>query len=345
MFSEDKRERMSGAPPAKPWQVSRERERGNAPPTSLEVSQVAQQAAASQAANLETSGAVGADLGIPRGDDGINATTSYGQGYGSAFGGTGMFGGGYGSSMYGGGYGSSMYGSSMYGSSMYDAGSPLSQSRSARARTDNSFQLFSSRGGSMYGSGYGGYGGGYGGYSGGMMSGMMSGYGGGGMYGNRYGGYGMMNGMQGMQGMNGMNGGPPAPPSGWQTLLRLLHAAMDIFGRITFLVDENVHALNFFISAVLMLVDRSGSLYAEMARFVLRMLGFKIPAHLRPQPPPQMNPHMMNNQQMMGGQQMMATPPMSGTSGAGVPSAGAAGEKLDSFWPTTSGGSKTPTVD
>ena len=136
LFSEDKRERMSGAPPAKPWQVSRERERGNAPPTSLEVSQVAQQAAASQAANLETSGAVGADLGIPRGDDGINATTSYGQGYGSAFGGTGMFGGGYGSSMYGGGYGSSMYGSSMYGSSMYDAGSPLSQSRSARARTD-----------------------------------------------------------------------------------------------------------------------------------------------------------------------------------------------------------------
>ena len=92
------------------------------------------------------------------------------------------------------------------------------------------------------------------------MSGMMSGYGGGGMYGNRYGGYGMMNGMQGMQGMNGMNGGPPAPPSGWQTLLRLLHAAMDIFGRITFLVDENVHALNFFISAVLILLLHFGIL-------------------------------------------------------------------------------------
>jgi len=161
----------------------------------------------------------------------------------------------------------------------------------------------------------------------------------------------------GMGGMNPqMQGGPPAPPSGWQTLLRLLHTVMDLFGRITFLVDENVHALNFFISAVLMLVDRSGSLYAELARFVLRMLGFKIPKSLRPPPPPQMGP---NGQMMPPGMNppgMAGMPGMqaanannssnananngastsnTGTAAASTSSgsAGAAGKDLNSFWP------------
>ena len=90
---------MSGAPPAKPWQISR----GNATPTSVEVTQVAQQAAATQAqTNPEAAE-------LARGDDAADATTSYGaqRQYGSAFGGTGgMYGGG----GYGAGYGSSMYG-------------------------------------------------------------------------------------------------------------------------------------------------------------------------------------------------------------------------------------------
>merc|ERR1711884_754749 len=126
--------------------------------------------------------------------------------------------------------------------------------------------------------------------------------------------------MGGMQG--GMQAGPPAPPSGWQTLLRLLHTVMDLFGRITFLVDENVHALNFFISAVLMLVDRSGSLYAELARFVLRMLGIKIPKSLRPPQPPQgpMGPNGMP----MNPMNPMGTPGQSGFGPAGSMSAATA---------------------
>ena len=103
---------MSGAPPAKPWQISR----GNATPTSVEVTQVAQQAAATQAqTNPEAAE-------LARGDDAADATTSYGaqRQYGSAFGGTGgMYGGG----GYGAGYGSSMYGSSMYGGGYGGCGS------------------------------------------------------------------------------------------------------------------------------------------------------------------------------------------------------------------------------
>ena len=157
-------------------------------------------------------------------------------------------------------------------------------------------------------------------YGGGMYGGGMygGGYGGmGGMYGGGYGMGGMgMGGMGGMYGgmQPGMQGGPPAPPSGWQTLLRLLHTVMDLFGRITFLVDENVHALNFFISAVLMLVDRSGSLYAELARFILRMLGIKIPKSLRPPPPPpQMNGAMNGGMGGMG----MGMGGMNGMGGVG----------------------------
>jgi len=51
-------------------------------------------------------------------------------------------------------------------------------------------------------------------------------------------------------------------------------------------MDENVHAVNILISGVLMLFDRGGSLYAEVARFVLRLLGFRIPPGLQPVPPP-----------------------------------------------------------
>jgi len=80
--------------------------------------------------------------------------------------------------------------------------------------------------------------------------------------------------------MGGMPGGPwdpsmgppPAPPTAWQTLLAGVNGVMHFFGRLSFLVDENAHAVHFFISALLQLLDRAGSLYAELARFVLRIL-------------------------------------------------------------------------
>jgi peroxin-13 len=37
-------------------------------------------------------------------------------------------------------------------------------------------------------------------------------------------------------------------------------------------VDENAHAVHFFVSALLQMLDRAGSLYGELARFVLRIL-------------------------------------------------------------------------
>lgn len=94
-----------------------------------------------------------------------------------------------------------------------------------------------------------------------------------------------MGGMGGMGGMYGPGGGmgpngpydpsmgpPPAPPSAWQTLLSSINGVMMFFGRLSFLVDENAHAVHFFISALLQLLDRAGSLYAEVARFILRVL-------------------------------------------------------------------------
>lgn len=111
-------------------------------------------------------------------------------------------------------------------------------------------------------------------------------YGGGGMY-NRYGGYGMNGGYGGMMGgpygggpwdpndPNGPGGPPAGPPSFWQSMLRVLHGVVNFFGRISMLVDENTQAFHFFITALLQLADRAGMLYGELARFVLRILGFR----------------------------------------------------------------------
>ncbi|CAM6085687.1 unnamed protein product [Calypogeia fissa] len=165
--------------------------------------------------------------------------TGYGTGAMSSYG-------GYGGGMYGGGLGSSTYGGGMYGggvgSSMYG----------------------SSFGGGMYGSRYGGYGGGMGGL------GYGGGYGGYGM-GNMGGGYGM-----GPGGDPNFPGGPPQPPNFWQNLLQGLSGVMQFFGRLAMLVNENTQAFHFFISALLQLCDRAGSLYGELARFVLRVLGFRM---------------------------------------------------------------------
>ncbi|CAG9460024.1 unnamed protein product [Pedinophyceae sp. YPF-701] len=151
--------------------------------------------------------------------------------------------------------------------------------------------------GGMYGGynrmGYGSYGGGYGGLGG---YGGYGGYGSG--YGSGYGGYGMGTGMgMGMgMGLGGMGPGmgpmdpndpmaPAQPPPAWQHALRALHGVVSFFGRISFLVDENTQAIHFFITALLQLLDRCGSLYSELARFVLRLLGFRTPARKAPPAP------------------------------------------------------------
>ncbi len=42
-------------------------------------------------------------------------------------------------------------------------------------------------------------------------------------------------------------------------MLRGLHGVVTFFSRISFLVDENTHAVHFFISALLQLLDRCAS--------------------------------------------------------------------------------------
>ncbi|XP_020096613.1 peroxisomal membrane protein 13-like isoform X1 [Ananas comosus] len=142
-----------------------------------------------------------------------------------------------------GGYGSGMYGSGGYGGGSYGSG------------------LYGS---SMY-SGYGGLYGNTGMYSGGMYN---SGFGG------PMGGYGMgMGGPYNNQDPN--NPGPPSPPGFWMSFLRVMHGVVNFFGRIAMLIDQNTQAFHMFMSALLQLFDRSGLLYGELARFVLRILGVK----------------------------------------------------------------------
>ncbi|XP_061962574.1 peroxisomal membrane protein 13-like [Populus nigra] len=138
--------------------------------------------------------------------------------------------------------------------------------------------------GGMYGSSYGGAGG----YSGGMYgnSSYRGGYGGmynGGMYGGGLGGglggpmggYGVGMGPCGDQDPNNPFGAPPSPPSFWVSFLRVMQGVVNVFGRISFLIDQNTQAFHMFMSALLQLFDRTGLLYGELARFALRLLGIK----------------------------------------------------------------------
>lgn len=166
---------------------------------------------------------------------------------------------------YGGGYGAGgMYGSS-YGGGMYNNSSSMYNSTGMYGNA--------SRGG-MGGYGAGGYG--VGGYSGGAYG--SGGYGG-------YGGYGY-NGVAGVPPGMPPPGHPPGGPgqpgnllegakSKWQVFMQSLHNLMNFFGRISFLMDENAHAVHFFITALLQLLDRASFLWGEVARFVLRVLGYK----------------------------------------------------------------------
>jgi peroxin-13 len=70
---------------------------------------------------------------------------------------------------------------------------------------------------------------------------------------------------------------PPPGRTKWQMTLDSLHGLMTFFGRISFLMDENAHAVHFFITALLQLLDRASFLWGEVARFVLRLLGYKRP--------------------------------------------------------------------
>ncbi|KAJ0014598.1 hypothetical protein Pint_19593 [Pistacia integerrima] len=179
----------------------------------------------------------------------------------------------YGSNSYG-GYGSALNYNSGLGSGMYGS--------------------YSGLGGGMYGNGM--YRGGYGGLNGsGMYGGGM--YNGG--FGGPMGGYGVgMGGPYGVQDPNNPHGGPSSPPGFWISLLRVTQGVVNVFGRISILIYENTEAFNMFMTAILQLAissshsygsfysidfvltglvlfDRTGSLYGELARFVLRILGIK----------------------------------------------------------------------
>ena len=113
----------------------------------------------------------------------------------------------------------------------------------------------------------------YGGYRGGAYGNSMYG---GGMYG------------QPPMGPYGPGGPPPgAPPlTGWQALMHSLSSVVHLFGKISFLVDENTQALHFFIMSLLQLLDRGGHLYGEMSRILLKAMGYPVP----PRPPQQFGP-------------------------------------------------------
>ncbi|XP_047317535.1 peroxisomal membrane protein 13-like isoform X2 [Impatiens glandulifera] len=169
-------------------------------------------------------------------------STTYGGGYGSTM----NYSSGYGSGLSGSYGGGGMYGGGMYGNSMYNRG------------------------------GYGGsslYGGGSGMYGGGGM--YNSGFGG-----QMGGGYGMGMGAgdpYGNQDPNNPYGGPPSPPGFWISFLRVMEGVVNFFGRVAMLIDQNTQAFHMFMSALLQLCDRSGMLYGELARFVLRLLGVRTP--------------------------------------------------------------------
>ncbi|XP_004486871.1 peroxisomal membrane protein 13 isoform X2 [Cicer arietinum] len=161
-------------------------------------------------------------------------------GYGSTMNYNSGYGSGLYGSSYGGGLGGGMYGGGMYGSSMYNRGG---------------------YGGGLYGSS-GMYGGGM--YNSGLGGPMGGGYGMGGV-----GPYG------GDQDPNNPYGAPPSPPGFWISVMRVMQGVVNFFGRISILIDQNTQAFHLFMTALLQLFDRSGVLYGELARFVLRLLGVR----------------------------------------------------------------------
>ncbi|KAL0390316.1 UNVERIFIED_CONTAM: Peroxisomal membrane protein 13 [Sesamum calycinum] len=79
----------------------------------------------------------------------------------------------------------------------------------------------------------------------------------------------------GDQDPNNPFGAPPSPPGFWISLMRVMQGVVTFFGRVAMLIDQNTQAFHMFMTALLQLFDRSGMLYGELARFVLRILGVK----------------------------------------------------------------------
>ncbi|ESR56175.1 hypothetical protein CICLE_v10021425mg [Citrus x clementina] len=194
------------------------------------------------------------------GSTSYGTTNNYG-GYGSTM----NYNSSLGSGMYG-SYGGGTYGGGLYGGGMY--------------------------GNSMYRGGYGGLYGSSGMYGGGMYN---SGFGG------PMGGYGMGMGgpYGGAQDPNDPYGAPSSPPGFWISALRVMQGVVNFFGRISILIDQNTQAFHLFMTALLQLFDRSGMLYGELARFVLRLLGIKTkPKKVNgPNGPPLPGPNNMHGNQ------------------------------------------------
>ncbi|KAL6989570.1 Peroxisomal membrane protein PAS20 [Sarracenia purpurea var. burkii] len=73
-----------------------------------------------------------------------------------------------------------------------------------------------------------------------------------------------------------------------------MEGVVTFFGRIAVLIGQNTQAFHMFITALLQLLDRSGVLYGELARFVLRLLGIRTKPK-KVQPPGSHNPHGRQN--------------------------------------------------
>ncbi|XAR58803.1 hypothetical protein NMG60_11014351 [Bertholletia excelsa] len=205
------------------------------------------------------------------------------QTYGSTYGGYGSglnYNSGYGTGLYGGSYGGigGSYGGGLYGNSMFRGG-------------------------------YGGLYGGSGMYGGGMYNGG---------FGGPVGGYGMgMGGPYGNQDPNNPFGGPPSPPGFWISFLRVMEGVVGFFGRIAILIDQNTQAFHMFITALLQLFDRSGLLYGELARFVLRLLGIRTKPKMVQPPQPGLPPGLPpGSHNLHDGQNYIEGPSKAAPSGA-----------------------------
>ncbi|KAJ0234080.1 Peroxisomal membrane protein 13 [Hirschfeldia incana] len=224
---------------------------------------------------------------------------------------------------------------------------PWEQQQSTYGGYGSNLGMNSGYGSGAYGSGLGGYGSSYGGgmYGGSSMynrGGMYGGGGGGGslygssgMYGGSFGGgYGMGMGTGMGMGMSPYGGQdpndpfnqPPSPPGFWISFLRVMQGAVNFFGRVAMLIDQNTQAFHMFMSALLQLFDRGGMLYGELARFVLRMLGVRT------------KPRKMQQPQGPNGQPLPHQPHgnnpnyIEGPKAAAAPGGGGGGGGWDNVW-------------
>ncbi|KAD3067780.1 hypothetical protein R6Q59_018218 [Mikania micrantha] len=251
-----------GGPPPKPWERAGGTSSGPAPfkpPSPGSTSDVVDASGTANPGEIvptnDTTSAINRNtLGRPVPSRPWEQQQTYGgAGYGSSLG----YNSGYGAGGYGSYGGMGSYNSGLYGNSMYRGG----------------------YGGGMYGGGM---------YGGGMYGGGMYG---GGMYNSGYGmgmgmGMGGPGGPYGEEDPNNPFGAPSQPPGFWISLMRVMQGFVTFFGRVAMLIDQNAQAFHMFMSALLQLFDRSGLLYGELARFVLRILGVKrVPNKLHPPGP------------------------------------------------------------